>query len=112
MSLQGRIGVLKVHARGKKVDPALDYEKVARATAGFTGAEIMNLMNQSGGWAGKRGKGWEQPGWLAGWLVSCGTLAGGWRYQKGSVHVGRSCDRGPSALWELPGIYLVMCLML
>ncbi|GAB4815168.1 hypothetical protein N2152v2_002214 [Parachlorella kessleri] len=46
-NMEGRIGILKVHARGKKVDPGLDYEKVARATAGFTGAEIMNLMNQS-----------------------------------------------------------------
>ena len=96
--LQGRIGILKVHARDKKVDPDLgewltgppawlppchchsracflccrlpralsahlpclpalpwpglacpaDFQKVARATAGFTGAELMNLMNQSG----------------------------------------------------------------
>lgn len=26
-----------------------DFAKIARATAGFTGAELMNLMNQSGG---------------------------------------------------------------
>ena len=44
---QGRVGILKVHARGKKIEPGLDFDKVARATAGFTGAELMNLMNQS-----------------------------------------------------------------
>jgi cell division protease FtsH len=45
--VEGRVGILKVHARGKKVSPDVDYNKVARATAGFTGAELMNLMNQS-----------------------------------------------------------------
>lgn len=44
---QGRVGILKVHARGKKVDEDMNYEMVARATAGFTGADLMNLMNQS-----------------------------------------------------------------
>ncbi|KAI3432765.1 hypothetical protein D9Q98_004305 [Chlorella vulgaris] len=46
-NVDGRVGILKVHARGKKMDPDLDYQKIARATAGFTGAELMNLMNQS-----------------------------------------------------------------
>jgi cell division protease FtsH len=43
--LQGRIGILHVHSRGKKVDENVDYKRIARATAGFTGAELMNLMN-------------------------------------------------------------------
>ncbi|KAL4452773.1 hypothetical protein ABPG75_008435 [Micractinium tetrahymenae] len=46
-NVEGRVGILKVHARDKKVDPNLDFAKIARATAGFTGAELMNLMNQS-----------------------------------------------------------------
>ncbi len=46
-NMEGRIGILKVHARDKKVDPNMDFSKVARATAGFTGAELMNLMNQA-----------------------------------------------------------------
>ncbi|PSC74371.1 ATP-dependent zinc metalloprotease chloroplastic [Micractinium conductrix] len=46
-NVEGRVGILKVHARDKKVDPNLDFPKIARATAGFTGAELMNLMNQS-----------------------------------------------------------------
>ena len=41
------MGILKVHARGKKVDEDMDYDMVARATAGFTGADLMNLMNQA-----------------------------------------------------------------
>lgn len=43
--MQGRVGILKVHSRGKKIEEGLDYNRVARATAGFTGAELMNLMN-------------------------------------------------------------------
>ena len=53
--LQGRIGILKVHARNKKIEEGLDYHKVARATAGFTGAELMNLMNTSAVVAVRRG---------------------------------------------------------
>ena len=45
--LQGRIGILKVHARDKELDADVDFHRVARATAGSTGAELMNLMNQS-----------------------------------------------------------------
>lgn len=46
-NVEGRVGILKVHARDKKVDPDIDFSKLARATAGFTGAELMNLMNQA-----------------------------------------------------------------
>lgn len=53
--MQGRIGILKVHARNKKIEEGLDYHKVARATAGFTGAELMNLMNTSAVVAVRRG---------------------------------------------------------
>ena len=45
--MQGRIGILKVHARDKELEEDIDFHKVARATAGSTGAELMNLMNQS-----------------------------------------------------------------
>lgn len=46
-NVEGRVGILHVHARDKKVDPNMDFTKLARATAGFTGAELMNLMNQA-----------------------------------------------------------------
>ena len=35
-----------MHARGKQMEEA-DFERISRATAGFTGADIMNLMNQA-----------------------------------------------------------------
>ena len=35
-----------MHARGKQMEAA-DFERISRATAGFTGADIMNLMNQA-----------------------------------------------------------------
>ncbi|KAL0023671.1 hypothetical protein WJX77_011852 [Trebouxia sp. C0004] len=46
-NVDGRIGILKVHARDKELDDDVDFRKIARATAGSTGAELMNLMNQS-----------------------------------------------------------------
>ena len=46
---------MQVHARGKKVEDGLDWHKVARATAGFTGAELMNLMNTAAIVAVRRG---------------------------------------------------------
>ena len=45
--MQGRIVISKVHARGKELEEDIDFHKVARATAGSTGAELMNLMNRS-----------------------------------------------------------------
>ena len=45
--MQGREAILKVHARGKQIEDNIDYNKVARACAGNTGAELANLMNQS-----------------------------------------------------------------
>lgn len=44
-NLEGRVGVLKVHSRNKKVDDGVDFQRISRATAGLTGAELMNLMN-------------------------------------------------------------------
>jgi SpoVK/Ycf46/Vps4 family AAA+-type ATPase len=44
-NLDGRVGILNVHARDKPIDADLDFKRVARATAGFTGAQLMNLMN-------------------------------------------------------------------
>ncbi|KAL3153794.1 hypothetical protein ABBQ32_013378 [Trebouxia sp. C0010 RCD-2024] len=38
---------VEVHARDKELEDDIDFHKVARATAGSTGAELMNLMNQS-----------------------------------------------------------------
>lgn len=43
--MQARIEILRVHARDKKMAEDADFHKVARATGGFSGAQLMNLMN-------------------------------------------------------------------
>ncbi len=43
----GREEILKVHAANKPLSDDVDLEKVARTTAGFTGADLENLMNEA-----------------------------------------------------------------
>ena len=45
--VKGREEILKVHARNKKLDGSVDLKTVARATAGFTGADLSNLLNEA-----------------------------------------------------------------
>lgn len=44
---KGRLAILQVHARNKKIDPAVSLEVVARRTPGFTGADLANLLNEA-----------------------------------------------------------------
>ena len=44
---KGREEILKVHARGKPLAPDVDLHTIAKATAGFTGADIENLLNEA-----------------------------------------------------------------
>ncbi len=45
--IQGRLSILKVHARNKKLDEDLTLESIARRTPGFTGADLANLLNEA-----------------------------------------------------------------
>ena len=45
--VRGREEILKVHARGKKLDASVNLKTLARATAGFTGADLSNLLNEA-----------------------------------------------------------------
>lgn len=45
--VRGREDILKVHARGKRLDDSVDLKIIARATAGFTGADLSNLLNEA-----------------------------------------------------------------
>ncbi len=45
--LKGRLEILQVHARNKKVDPSVSIEEIARRTPGFTGADLANLLNEA-----------------------------------------------------------------
>jgi cell division protease FtsH len=42
-----RAAILKVHAAGKHLAPDVDFEAVARATPGFSGADLANLINEA-----------------------------------------------------------------
>jgi len=44
---KGRLAILEVHARTKKIAPDVSLEAVARRTPGFSGAELANLLNEA-----------------------------------------------------------------
>ena len=46
-SFKGRLGILEVHARNKKLDPEVSLETIARRTPGFSGADLSNLLNEA-----------------------------------------------------------------
>lgn len=50
----GRIAILKVHAGRVVMAPEVDIEAIARATPGFSGAELANLVNEAALLAGRR----------------------------------------------------------
>ncbi|KAJ9514132.1 hypothetical protein QJQ45_002233 [Haematococcus lacustris] len=52
---KGRLEILKVHARNKKLDAEVDLKEVAMRTPGFSGADLSNLLNEGAILAGRRG---------------------------------------------------------
>ncbi len=52
----GREKILKVHARKVPLSPDVDLKVVARGTPGFSGADLMNLVNEAALMAARRGK--------------------------------------------------------
>jgi cell division protease FtsH len=53
--MKGREAILKVHARGIRLDADVDLEVVARRTPGFVGADLANLLNEAALLAARRG---------------------------------------------------------
>lgn len=45
---KGREKILNIHARNKAIDESVDLSKIAQKTVGFSGAELENLLNESG----------------------------------------------------------------
>lgn len=45
--VQGRIAILKVHAKNKKLDADVSLEDIAKITPGFVGADLENLLNEA-----------------------------------------------------------------
>ncbi len=45
--ISGRLSILKVHSKNKKLEEDLSLENIARRTPGFTGADLANLLNEA-----------------------------------------------------------------
>lgn len=44
--MKGRVEILKVHAKNKKLNEDVDLEEIAARTPGFSGADLANLLNE------------------------------------------------------------------
>ena len=54
--MNGRVAILKVHTKGKPLDKTVDPENVARQSAGFSGADLANLVNEAAILAARRNR--------------------------------------------------------
>ncbi len=54
--VKGREAILKIHSKNKPLGPDVDLNVIARSTAGFTGADLENLMNESALLAARNGR--------------------------------------------------------
>ena len=54
--VKGREAILKVHAKGKPLEPNVDLASLARGTPGFVGADLENMINESAILAARRNK--------------------------------------------------------
>jgi len=54
--IRGREAILEVHARGKPLAPDVDLKTLAKATPGFVGADLENMINEAAILAARRGK--------------------------------------------------------
>ncbi len=53
--VKGREEILKVHSRGKPLGPDVNLKTIAKSTAGFTGADLENLLNEAALLAARKG---------------------------------------------------------
>lgn len=54
--LEGRKAISQIHAKGKPFDNTVSWEKVARRTVGFSGADIENMLNEAAIFAARQDK--------------------------------------------------------
>ena len=54
--IEDRKAILSIHAKDKKIADDVDLERIAQRTPGFSGADLMNLMNEGALLAGRRNK--------------------------------------------------------
>jgi cell division protease FtsH len=69
--IDGRRAILAIHAVGKPLEQAVDMESVARRTAGMSGAQLADLLNEAAIYAARRGHDMINPADIHdGWLKS------------------------------------------
>lgn len=54
--LEERKAIIKIHSKGKPFSPEVDFDRLARRTVGFSGADIANMLNESAILAARDGK--------------------------------------------------------
>ncbi|OGK14015.1 cell division protein FtsH [Candidatus Roizmanbacteria bacterium RIFCSPHIGHO2_02_FULL_37_15] len=54
--LEGRKAIIKIHANGKPFTQDVDWEKVAKRTVGFSGADLENMLNEAAIYAARQGR--------------------------------------------------------
>jgi len=54
--INGRTGILQVHAKGKPLESSVNLETISRQTVGFSGADLANLVNEAAILAARRNK--------------------------------------------------------
>ena len=58
--VQGRFEILQIHAKGKPLGDDVDLMQIAQTTAGFSGADLENLLNEAAILSAKEGKAYLQ----------------------------------------------------
>jgi cell division protease FtsH len=54
--LEGRREIIKIHAKGKPFSSGVNWDRVAKRTVGFSGADLENMLNEAAIHAARRGK--------------------------------------------------------
>lgn len=54
--VEGRKAIIKIHARGKPFTDNVNWDKVAKRTVGFSGADLENMLNEAAIYAARQGK--------------------------------------------------------
>ncbi|MDH7476675.1 MAG: ATP-dependent zinc metalloprotease FtsH [Microgenomates group bacterium] len=54
--VEGRKAIIKIHSRGKPIAPDVQWDKVAKRTVGFSGADLENMLNEAAILAARLGK--------------------------------------------------------
>lgn len=54
--VEGRKAILSIHSKGKPMEPKVDWDRVAKRTVGFSGADLENMLNEAAIRAARNGK--------------------------------------------------------